>query len=49
MKPLARTFYKLPVAIRFIIAVPLFYFLFVLAYDPFDISEFLAAGSSPCT
>ena len=44
MKAIARTFYKIPVVIRFILAVPLFYFLFVLAYDPFDLSEFLAAG-----
>ena len=44
MKTIARTFYKMPVTVMFFITVPLFYFLFVLAYKPFDMEVFLAAG-----
>jgi len=44
MKTISRTFYKMQVTCLFFVIVPLFYFLFVLAYDPFDISEFLAVG-----
>lgn len=44
MKTIARTFYKMPVTVMFFLTVPLFYFLFVLAYKPFDIEVFLAAG-----
>lgn len=44
MKTIARTFYRMPVNILFFTVVPLFYFLFVLAYRPFDIDEFMAAG-----
>ena len=44
MKPLARTFYKMPVNVLFFTGVPLFFFLFVLAYQPFNLDEFLAAG-----
>jgi len=44
MKTIARTFYKMPVAVMFFVAVPLFYFLFVLAYKPFDMEVFLAVG-----
>ena len=40
MKTIARTFYKMPVNTLFFTAVPLFYFLFVLAYKPFDIAVF---------
>ena len=42
MTPIARTFYKMPSNVLFFTVVPIFYFLFVLAYDPFHISEFLA-------
>jgi len=34
----------MPVVTMFIVAVPLFFFLFVLAYKPFQMSEFLAVG-----
>jgi hypothetical protein len=44
MKTIARTFYKMPVTVMFFITVPLFYFLFVLAYKPFDMEVFLATG-----
>lgn len=44
MKAIARTFYRMPVNILFFTVVPLFYFLFVLAYKPFDMDTFLAAG-----
>ena len=44
MITISRTFYRMSVNILFFTAVPIFYFLFVLAYDPFDLSDFLAAG-----
>ena len=44
MKPISRTFYKMPVLTMFFTVVPIFYFLFVLAYKPFDIEQFLGAG-----
>ena len=44
MKTIARTFYKMPVTVMFFVAVPIFYFLFVLAYKPFDMEVFLAVG-----
>ena len=44
MKTIARTFYRMPVNILFFTVVPVFYFLFVLAYRPFAIEEFLAAA-----
>jgi hypothetical protein len=44
MKTIARTFYKMPVNVMFFTAVPIFFFLFVLAYKPFDIDTFLAVG-----
>lgn len=44
MKTIARTFYKMPVTVLFFVTVPLFYFLFVLAYKPFDLEVFLAVG-----
>ena len=44
MKTIARTFYKMPVIVMFFVTVPLFFFLFVLAYKPFDMEVFLAVG-----
>ena len=44
MKTIARTFYHMPVNILFFTVVPLFFFLFTLAYRPFDIDTFMAAG-----
>lgn len=49
MKTISKTFYSMPVNVVFFVAVPLFYFLFVLAYDPFDISEFLDLGKGRFT
>lgn len=49
MKAIERTFYKIPSAVMFVTVVPLFYFLFVLAYNPFDISTFLAANQGRFT
>lgn len=49
MKPIARTFYKMPAHVLFFTVVPLFYFLFVLAYDPFHLSFFLDAGEEKYT
>ena len=44
MKTIARTFYKMRVTVLFFTVVPLFFFLFVLAYRPFDIDHFLSLG-----
>lgn len=49
MKPIARTFYKMPVNVLFFTVVPVFHFLFILAYNPFNISEFLDVGNSRYT
>lgn len=49
MKTIARTFYKMPVNVMFFVTVPLFYFLFVLAYKPFDMDVFLGAGQGRYT
>lgn len=49
MKPVARTYYKMPVHILFFTVVPIFHFLFVLAYKPFNVSNFLDAGNGHYT
>ena len=49
MKTLARTFYKIQPTVMFFTVVPVFYFLFVLAYNPFGISDFLSAGQGRYT
>lgn len=49
MKTISRTFYKMPVNTMFIVAVPLFFFLFVLAYKPFHLEDFLAPGGQHYT
>ena len=49
MKTISRTFYKMPVNTLFIVTVPLFFFLFVLAYKPFGMNEFLAVGAGRYT
>lgn len=49
MKTISRTFYKMPVNSMFMVVVPLFFFLFVLAYNPFNMEEFLAAGGQRYT
>lgn len=45
MNTIARTFYKMPVNTLFIVDVPLFFFLFILAYKPFGIGSFLSVGA----
>lgn len=49
MKAISRTFYSMPVNILFFLVIPLFFFLFVLTYKPFDIEEFLAVGKDRFT
>lgn len=49
MKTISRTFYKMPVNTMFIVLVPLFFFLFVLAYQPFNLDVFLAPGGQRYT
>lgn len=49
MKTISRTFYSMPVNVIFFVGLPLFYFLFVLAYNPFGIDDFLAAGKGHYT
>lgn len=49
MMLISRTFYKMPSHVLFFTVVPVFYFLFVLAYNPFDISHFLDAGQGRFT
>ena len=49
MKAIARTYYSIPATVLFITVVPIFYFLFVLAYKPFDIEYFLNAGGEKYT
>ena len=39
MKPIPRAFYKMPVQTVFITVTPIFYFLFILAYSPFQEPE----------
>ncbi len=49
MKTISRTFYKMPVNTMFMVLVPLFFFLFVLAYRPFNLDVFLAPGGQHYT
>ena len=49
MKTISRVFYSMPANCLFFVVVPIFYFLFVLAYDPFGISDFLAVGKERYT
>ncbi len=44
MKTISRNFYLMKANIIFFTVLPLFYFLFTLAYNPFNIREFLDAG-----
>ena len=44
MKTISRVFYRMRANILFFTVVPLFYFLFTLLYQPFEINDFLAAG-----
>lgn len=49
MKAISRTFYRMPANLLFFLVIPVFYFLFVIAYKPFDIEEFLAVGKDHFT
>ena len=49
MKTIARTFYRISVTTMFLVTVPLFYFLFVLAYKPFNMEVFLDGGAGHYT
>lgn len=44
MKTISRNFYRMSANILYFTVVPLFYFLFTLAYQPFDIEDFLSVG-----
>ena len=43
-KTISRVFYRMPVNTLFFVVVPLFYFVFVLLWDPFQMDDFLAVG-----
>lgn len=49
MKAISRVFYSMPATVLFFTVVPIFYFLFVLAYQPYDMYNFLDAGSEKYT
>ena len=49
MKTISRVFYSMPANCLFFVVLPIFYFLVVLAYDPFGISDFLAVGKERFT
>lgn len=44
MKSISRTFYKMRVQCIFFLVLPVFFFLFCLAYEPYDFEDFLAVG-----
>lgn len=44
MTAISRNFYRMSANILYITVVPLFYCLFTLAYNPFEITEYLAVG-----
>ena len=44
MKRLPNTFFHMRVNCMFFLIIPLFYFLFILAYSPFDIEQFYGCG-----
>ena len=44
MKTIPRAFYHIPVTVLFFTVVPIFYFLFVLMYNPFGSGELISAG-----
>ena len=48
-KTISRAFYRMPVITLFIVVVPLFYFLFVLLWEPFYMEDFLAVGKDRFT
>ena len=44
MTAISRNFYRMSANILYFTVIPLFYFLFTLAYQPFDINDFLSVG-----
>ena len=44
MTAISRNFYRMSANILYFTVIPLFYFLFTLAYHPFDITDFLGVG-----
>lgn len=48
-KTISRVFYGMPVNTLFFVVVPLFYFVFVLLWNPFQMDEFLAVGKDRYT
>jgi hypothetical protein len=49
MKAISGTFYKMGVNCIFFVGIPLFFFLFVLSYEPFGIVDFLSLGKGRYT
>lgn len=48
-KTITRAFFRMPVITLFLVVVPLFYFLFVLLWEPFYMEDFLAVGKDRFT
>ncbi len=44
MKAISRTFYRMPVLTIFFLVIPVFFLLFVLAYVPMELENFLSLG-----
>ncbi len=44
MTAISRNFYRMSANILYFTVIPLFYFLFTLAYQPFEINDFLSVG-----
>ena len=49
MKAISKYFYSMPVNTAFFLGIPVFYFLFILVYDPFGLEEFLSVGKDRFT
>ena len=49
MKAISRSFYKMKVQCLFFLILPVFFFLFCLAYQPYDFEDFLAVGQDRYT
>ena len=49
MKAISRVYYSMPATVLFFTVVPIFYFLFVLAYQPYDMYHFLDMGNEKYT
>lgn len=49
MKAISNAFFKMPVICIFFLGIPVFLFLFVLSYSPFNLEEFLSVGQDKFT